>query len=220
MGVLDIFKKVRNNGIDTNDSGYTGEHGLEVGEVALVILTDRQVPNMYESFRDRGVEVYKIYSNIEDIKLGLLMQSGTCRVVVIETGLGEFTTVKMRDELVDLIGMCDGKEKRLTVFYTDSMIKTDSSGISPNNTTWEHYKSMSACIDRLLKYKERYASDDTRDIDNLIDLDRALSLMGKDSGKRPSNIFDLSLDVLEVLKNVTDTTVGSDKVLTSYDTIY
>lgn len=192
---------------------------IDSSEIALVILTDRRIPNMSDAFRDRGIPVFNIYTDIEEIKIGLLMQSGLTRVVIIDTGLGEFTTVTMRDEMTDLIGMCDGKEKRLSVFYTDSIIKSDSIKVAPKNTDWQPYTAMSSCIDAILKYKERYVDGEIEGDSELCSIEDALKIVGKEVEVKNTVDMPLCLDAIDICKHIVDKE-NIENCLQSYEISY
>lgn len=160
--IKDIISKIkyRKSGIQKNS--------LE-GDVELIILTEKILPDMKNSLRDRGLPVTDIYNNIEDAKIGLLLRSNACRVVIIERGLGVFNTTTMRVELTDLLGMCDGKSKKATVFYTDDLLKSDNIKITKaNNLDWKLYKGTVNIINEIKRYNEDYIDKNNRDEVKLI----------------------------------------------------
>lgn len=152
----------------------------EQTERALILLIDKKLPNLQKSFIERGLNVSVIYNDIEDMKIGLLMQSGYSRIVIVESGLGTFTTTSQRGELKDLIGMCNDEDKRLTVFYTDSVVKSDN--IKTNigkQADWVLYTTIADVIKKLKEYNETYVLTDDVVTDRLLSVDDALQLRGE-----------------------------------------
>ena len=172
---MGLFKKLKSSKNSENDAVSIEEKV----ERSLIILIDKKLPNLQESLVDRGLNVSTVYNDIEDIKIGLLMQSGNCRVVVIESGLGVFTTVTMREEIKDLLGMCNGDDKKLTVFYTDSVIKSDSIKTPVGKQIdWNLYTTMADVIAKLKEYNETYIMTEDVYSEKLISVEEALKITG------------------------------------------
>lgn len=172
---MGLFKKLKSSKNSENDAVSIEEKV----ERSLIILIDKKLPNLQESLVDRGLNVSTVYNDIEDIKIGLLMQSGNCRVVVIESGLGVFTTVNMREEIKDLLGMCNGDDKKLTVFYTDSVIKSDSIKTPVGKQIdWNLYTTMADVIAKLKEYNETYIMTEDVYSEKLISVEEALKITG------------------------------------------
>lgn len=172
---MGLFKKLKSSKNSENDAVSIEEKV----ERSLIILIDKKLPNLQESLVDRGLNVSTVYNDIEDIKIGLLMQSGNCRVVVIESGLGVFTTVTMREEIKDLLGMCNGDDKKLTVFYTDSVIKSDSIKTPVGKQIdWNLYTTMADVITKLKEYNETYIMTEDVYSEKLISVEEALKITG------------------------------------------
>lgn len=172
---MGLFKKLKSSKNSENDAVSIEEKV----ERSLIILIDKKLPNLQESLVDRGLNVSTVYNDIEDIKIGLLMQSGNCRVVVIESGLGVFTTVTMREEIKDLLGMCNGDDKKLTVFYTDSVIKSDSIKTPVGKQIdWNLYTTMADVISKLKEYNETYIMTEDIYSEKLISVEEALKITG------------------------------------------
>jgi len=130
----------------------------EVQQLALYMLTDRELTGLMEYYRESGINVTQIYFDVMALKNRLLIQSDPCRIVVVETGLGTFTTTKIREELIDMLGMVD-EYNHITVFYTDSAIKSDakrSLGKISREIDWVPYKSTLITAAALLNYRETY----------------------------------------------------------------
>ena len=129
-------------------------------DTALLLLIDKKIPNLRAYIHSRGIKVDEIYYDINEAKIGMFIQSGYCRLVVVETGLGVFTTTVMRAELSDLLGICDGVEKKITVFYTDSIIKSENTeGRRNKDVDWYKFKTTAETLDIIKAYNEKYVTD-------------------------------------------------------------
>lgn len=201
-------KKVENSSVDSSGSDVASVKN----DVTLIILTDRDISGMYDFYKSKGINIYAIYNDIEDARISLLMQSGACRIVIVESGLGIFNTTKMRGEIQDLLGMCDGISKFATIFYTDSTLKVDSNkeevGIissllgrnkikSDGSISWEYYNGTMGIINKLKEYKEIYSElvDDMM-IDTTKSIDEALSYKGECTDVKLNNYDNIESDKL------------------------
>lgn len=149
-------------------------------DTVLLFLMERQPPDVKMFFHDKGMDISEVYTDVEEAKIGMLMQSGTCRLVIVESGLGKFTTTSMRAELNDLLGMCDGIYKKATVFYTDSLVKSDNTSRGKKSKIdWENYKGTMPIVQKLTQYKERYEPVSMRRLkEELESAESALSFIG------------------------------------------
>lgn len=150
-------------------------------DVVLLMLTEKELPDMRMFFHNKGFDISELYTDIEEAKIGMLMQSGICRLVVVESGRGRFTTTSMREEVKDLLGMCDGMNKRVTVFYTDSLLKTDNtSKLKRSKVNWEQYKGTQNIVNVLSTYKEDYEQVPLRRLKTELEAaEEALTFRGK-----------------------------------------
>ena len=147
-------------GDDIIDSSETelGNTEDEESEQVLYVVTDRPVHGLVNYFRECGLNVSNIYDNIVDVRNTVLIESEPCRIVIMDTGLGRFTTTQTRKELIDLIGICDDNTK-VTVFYTDSALKVDSKrelGRGNVGIDWFEYNGTVNVVAQVLQYEERY----------------------------------------------------------------
>ena len=180
MKFLNGFKKKnKEQEIDENISQDLIPNDAE--DTVLLFLMERQPPDVKMFFHDKGIDISEVYLDIEEAKIGMLMQSGTCRLVIVESGLGKFTTTSMRAELNDLLGMCDGIYKKVTVFYTDPLIKSDNSKRGKKSKIdWENYSGTMPIVQKLVSYKERYEPVSMRRLtEELESAESALSFIGE-----------------------------------------
>jgi hypothetical protein len=126
-----------------------------VEEKMLFILVDKSVSGMIDYFRNYGINVSNIYTDISKIRDKMLMQFKPTLLVIIDAGTGKFTSMNSRKALVDLLGICDGDNK-VNIFYTDGIIKeeiTSTSNINNKSIKWYKYRSTPDVLANILQYK-------------------------------------------------------------------
>lgn len=150
---------------DTDEQIIEVSRQIKEEEMIIYLVTDRPVHGLVNYFRECGVLVSNIYTSIEDARNTILIQAKPCRIIVADTGLGKFTTTKIRQELIDMIGICDENNK-VTVFYTDSVLKIDSMrelGDVKLNIDWYKYDGTASIVAAVLQYGEKYILDNAAD---------------------------------------------------------
>ena len=139
-------------------------------ETILYILTDRNAENLLTYLRKLGIQVSKVFSNIKEAGDQMMFEMNPCRLAIIDTGLGKFTGVASRKEIIDVLSMVD-EDHAMTVFYTDKFLKTevkDSVEVDYREITWFKYKSTPEVVARLLLSKEKFIlSDDIQEEEEL-----------------------------------------------------
>lgn len=139
-----------------------------VEDVVLYIITDRHLPNMLQYYRERGVNVSNIFDSIEDARSALILNIEKSRLVILDTGMGQFSNMGTRRQIIDLIGISD-EENRISVYYTDSVIKSEveySDEVMGREISWHKYRSTADVIAHILKHKnEHYVLDFNADKD-------------------------------------------------------
>lgn len=150
-------------------------------ELALIMLVERCIPDIKNYFSKFGIEIEQVYTDIEEAKIGMLIQSGKARIIIVDSGLAHFTTTAMRAEVKDLLGLCDGEDKFGTVFYTDTILKSDNTKgrKSTNAVDWEEYTGTQGIIEKLKKYKETYISSSQNDTSDRVSAQEILSFKGE-----------------------------------------
>lgn len=132
-------------------------------DLILYIIMDKSNPSTLQYYRECGVNVSKIFTNINDAKDTLLMQINPVKILIIDTGTGRFSAMGSRKELLDLMGICD-EDARISVYYTDTVIKSEveySESFEERNIHWHRFKSNTDVVAHLLKNigKENYIYD-------------------------------------------------------------
>lgn len=162
-------KAAKAMGKSKGDRDAQQEVTIEKPKMMLYLVIDKPVEGLLNYFRMSGVNVSNIYSDIGEAKNEVIMQSDPLRIVIVDTGLGKFTTTTMRAELIDMMGISDD-QNRTTVFYTDSALKVDTLhtlGKSGKDIDWFKYQSTALVVATLLSYNEDYILNS--DSDNLAD---------------------------------------------------
>lgn len=162
-------KAAKAMGKSKGDRDAQQEVPIEKPKMMLYLVIDKPVEGLLDYFRMSGVNVSNIYSDIGEAKNEVIMQSDPLRIVIVDTGLGKFTTTTMRAELIDMMGISDD-QNRTTVFYTDSALKVDTLhtlGKSGKDIDWFKYQSTALVVATLLSYNEDYILNS--ESDNLAD---------------------------------------------------
>ena len=132
-------------------------------DLILYIIMDKSNPSTLQYYRECGVNVSKIFTNINDAKDTLLMQINPVKILIVDTGTGRFSAMGSRKELLDLMGICD-EDARISVYYTDTVIKSEveyNESFEERNIHWHRFKSNTDVVAHLLKNigKENYIYD-------------------------------------------------------------
>jgi len=113
MGIFN--KKIKNKN--------KGENPIEKEKTALYILLDAPKLGLVQYMRENGIEVKGLYYDIIEANYAFMLEETNARIIVIDTGTGLFSKVANREEIISLLGMCEGNKKGI-VFYTDTALKT------------------------------------------------------------------------------------------------
>lgn len=157
-----VDDKIQQNALDTNEEN-NNEQDIDNRQLILYILTDRVTSNLIDYFRNAGLPVSAIFNSVKEARDEMIYQIEPARLVIIESGLGKFTSVSARGELLDLIGIAD-EDNKISVFYTDSAIKADakdSLDMDWKKIDWNKYVSTPDTVAQLLLKKEAYILDDS-----------------------------------------------------------
>ena len=144
----------------------------------LVIVTDRPTLGLINYFRDNNVNVNTLFSSLEKAREKLMLQVEPCRVVILDTGLGKFSSMTERQVLSDILSFCD-ESFRISVFYCDLALKSDtmrSSYIKDKSKLkkiidWHKFVNTADVVRRLLKSNETYIDGKNRKEDDEVNID-------------------------------------------------
>ena len=178
-------------------------------DLILYIIIDKANPAMLQYYRECGVKVSKIFTNINDAKDTLLMQVDPVKILIIDTGTGRFSAMGSRKELLDLMGICD-EDAMISVFLTDTVIKSEveyNESFETKKIHWYKFKSNTDVIAKLLqaKDKENYIYDDN-DKDTIDDIPENVLDFKRFKAKVDDgiNIGNPTIDIFDIPENVLD----------------
>ena len=172
-----LFSRKQSNSADL-DIPVTNKESSE--DMVLYIISDKKQPGLINYFRECGLKVSNVFSDITTAKNSIIMQSMPTRIVIIDSGMGKFTTATMRSELIDMLGISD-EQNRTTVFYTDSALKVDtmsSLGKAGKVIDWIVYSSTHVVAATILNYNESYVYDMEESGEDFDSTDSILSMKG------------------------------------------
>lgn len=157
---INLEKKEEQPMISEND---TTENIEKPKDLILYIIMDKSNPSTLQYYRECGINVSKIFTNINDAKDTLLMQINPVKILIVDTGTGRFSVMGSRKELLDLMGICD-EDARISVYYTDTVIKSEveyNESFEERNIHWHRFKSNTDVVAHLLRNvgKENYIYD-------------------------------------------------------------
>ena len=157
---VNLEKKEEQPMISENDAVEDTE---KPKDLILYIIMDKSNPSTLQYYRECGINVSKIFTNINDAKDTLLMQINPVKILIVDTGTGRFSAMGSRKELLDLMGICD-EDARISVYYTDTVIKSEveyNESFEERNIHWHKFKSNTDVVAHLLRNigKENYIYD-------------------------------------------------------------
>lgn len=148
-------------------------------EYVLYIVTDKQAEGLLSYFRYYGCKVSKVFTSIKDASEAVVMSMTPCKVVVIETGRGKFTSVSNRKNLMEVLSLGaeantgdDDYNNEVEIFYTDSIVKAEAKNsveFDYRKLKWHNYSTTAVVLATLLQeLKEEtyvYEYEDKEEID-------------------------------------------------------
>lgn len=161
--LINIIKRKGESELRKNKKDVVEE--VQKKEIKCFVLTDNIKPTMLEYLRSCGLNVEKIWSNPEDAIDDMSIIGEEYRLVIIETGTGEFSTISCRDRLVEVIEVATINNS-VSIFYTDGALRSScrlNTSIQHKMVSWSKYKSTIECIASVLKLGELYVCDSSDD---------------------------------------------------------
>lgn len=181
---------------------------VEKPKLVLYILSERNIQGLAQFAENEGVLIEEQFTSIEDVKIRIVLEQNPIRLVVIESGLGRFSSSANRDEIVDLVGVCSTENKSATMFITDSAIKTSciqSLGRKIPNVTWEKFETTASVIDYIKKLGEEYIRTNSERI-LIVENQRGLKYKGVEVSTENSGFIETSnspnYTILENIKSI------------------
>lgn len=179
-------------------------------QYVLYVITDRKNPHMLQYMRQLGLDVTRIFTNINDAKDTLLMQVNPAKIVIIDTGTGRFSTIGQRKELIDLMGIADD-EAKISVYQTDSVLRSEikyNDAFDSKDIHWHTYRSTADVVAHLLNNKGRekyiFDADDKEEVQ--VYTEEVLKFKGLPFSEPKHNEVNMgssALTLMDILSNMT-----------------
>lgn len=219
-----------NNQVSQEVSNSTSEqiNGNSIKrEYVLYIVTDKQADGLLSYFRYYGCKVSKVFTNIKDASEAVVMSMTPCKVVVIETGRGKFTSVSNRKNLMEVLSLGaetntsdEDYNNEVEIFYTDSIVKAEAKNsveFDYRKLKWHNYSTTAVVLATLLQeLKEEtyiYEYEDSEEIDKSDDLIKFKGIPAKT--KERMDIGLPALRLFEILEHEGDN-ITDDESLPGY----
>lgn len=137
--IVNVFKKR-----DKDENGTTPK-GKNKKDIC--ILTEKNKEYLKEYLDAYDVNVKVIFSEIEDAKVHVLTINTPIRLIIMEYGMGRFSSSANKEDLMDLIGMCESDENDVIVYYTRETLKSKGGKV-----TWIKLKNTGEVVDDIINY--------------------------------------------------------------------
>lgn len=212
--------------VSNSTSEQSGGNSIK-REYVLYIVTDKQADGLLSYFRYYGCKVSKVFTNIKDASEAVVMSMTPCKVVVIETGRGKFTSVSNRKNLMEVLSLGaetntsdDDYNNEVEIFYTDSIVKAEAKNsveFDYRKLKWHNYSTTAVVLATLLQeLKEEtyvYEYEDSEEIDKSDDLIKFKGIPAKT--KERMDIGLPALRLFEILEHEGDN-ITDDESLPGY----
>lgn len=137
--IVNVFKK--------RDKDENGTIPKGKNKKDICILTEKNKEYLKEYLDAYDVNVKVIFSDIEDAKVHVLTINTPIRLIIMEYGIGRFSSSANKEDLIDLIGMCESDENDVIVYYTRKTLKYKGGKV-----TWIKLKNTGEVVDDIINY--------------------------------------------------------------------
>ena len=155
------------NSNETSTEPQTEQASTAPKDTRLYVLSDRAINFELEYYRQCGLNVVSVFHRVEDVLAIMMFEMRDIRVVIMDSGKGEFTSSAGRDELIDVLGSA-GENVKFTVFFTDSAVKEEAKrklGEIYKSISWVKFNTTQIAIATILSgYNENYILDDNEKV--------------------------------------------------------
>lgn len=145
-----------------------------IEDKTLILLLDNPKAGIISYLSQLGIEVKSLHTDVETLNMSLLSYTteDKCRVVVVDSGTGKFTSKEAEYNLYGLIDLLNPSIFSLTVFFTNkSFFKFVKNTVNSINTSSEtalnvdyvQYETIKTLVDTLKSYPERYMEKGAED---------------------------------------------------------
>lgn len=145
-----------------------------IEDKTLILLLDNPKAGIISYLSQLGIEVKSLHTDVETLNMSLLSYTteDKCRVVVVDSGTGKFTSKEAEYNLYGLIDLLNPSIFSLTVLSTNkSFFKFVKNTVNNINTSSETalnvdyvpYETIKTLVDTLKSYSERYMEKGAED---------------------------------------------------------
>lgn len=145
-----------------------------IEDKTLILLLDNPKAGIISYLSQLGIEVKSLHTDVETLNMSLLSYTteDKCRVVVVDSGTGKFTSKEAEYNLYGLIDLLNPSIFSLTVFSTSKsffkFVKNTVNNINISSETalnvdYVPYETIKTLVDTLKSYPERYMEKGAED---------------------------------------------------------
>ena len=145
-----------------------------IEDKTLILLLDNPKAGIISYLSQLGIEVKSLHTDVETLNMSLLSYTteDKCRVVVVDSGTGKFTSKEAEYNLYGLVDLLNPSIFSLTVLSTNkSFFKFVKNTVNNINTSSEtalnvdyvQYEAIKTLVDTLKSYPERYMEKGAED---------------------------------------------------------
>jgi hypothetical protein len=204
------------------EASTADEGATEAKELVLYMIIDKTNATMLGYFRDFGINMSRIFTNLEEAKDTLIMQVNPVKILIVDTGTGRFSAVNARKELIDIMGIVD-EDARISVYYTDTVIRGEikyNEAFESRGIHWHKYRSTVDIVAHLLLNKdiEKYVYDENDKEEVLEVTDDVLIFKGMTfTGKDSMNIGLPSLSLQDIMIHMVEGSQDTSAEIPGYE---
>lgn len=145
-----------------------------IEDKTLILLLDNPKAGIVSYLSNLGIEVKSLHTDLETLNMSLLSYTteDKCRVVIVDSGTGKFTSKEAEYSLYGLIDLLNPSIFSLTVFSTNksffkfvknTVASINSSSEKALNVDYVEYETIKTIVDTLKAYPERYVEKGAED---------------------------------------------------------
>lgn len=145
-----------------------------IEDKTLILLLDNPKAGIISYLSQLGIDIKSLHTDVETLNMSLLSYTteDKCRVVVVDSGTGKFTSKEAEYNLYGLIDLLNPSIFNLTVLSTNkSFFKFVKNTVNNINTSSETalnvdyvpYETIKTLVDTLKSYPERYIEKGAED---------------------------------------------------------
>lgn len=166
-------------------SRTTSNMGMEIDATrrVLYILVERDTKLVGNYLANIGINIKNIYNDIEEVKIAMLVEQRPAKLVIIESGEGKFTYAAAKEEIYDLLGICDTGDRVITIYHVRPTLKTEfrAGRTTGSKIKWYKYKGMASALSDISKGVIGITEDGDRKIgDSFEDIRSKLEFTGEE----------------------------------------